>query len=219
MKDVQATGEAFSPQKRTSSALKHEFFKLLSTGTFASHFCPPGSGSTDQIESGSNPDPDMKHCLQEKVPEKNDILLQPLTSRLVVSSRSRVSLAAAMLLSHYTTRSADSSFKTAVCSFRTAVRASEQLFAASDQLFADVEQLFAAIDQLFADVEQLFAASEQLIADFNTRKTDRQLRAAISPLVQKTLAHSLSGIFFTKRAMVFLKTHFSGGEKRKEGQG
>ena len=27
-------------------------------------FLAPGSGSRDQIESGSNPDPDPKHCLQ-----------------------------------------------------------------------------------------------------------------------------------------------------------
>jgi hypothetical protein len=26
------------------------------------HFCPPGSGSIDLIESGSNSDPDPKHC-------------------------------------------------------------------------------------------------------------------------------------------------------------
>jgi hypothetical protein len=29
---------------------------------FVGHFCPTGSGSTDLIESGSNPDPDPKHC-------------------------------------------------------------------------------------------------------------------------------------------------------------
>ncbi len=27
------------------------------------HFCPPGSGSTDPIESGSNPDPDQQPWL------------------------------------------------------------------------------------------------------------------------------------------------------------
>jgi hypothetical protein len=31
-------------------------FKFVST--FVGHFCPPGSGSTDPIESGSNPDTD-----------------------------------------------------------------------------------------------------------------------------------------------------------------
>jgi hypothetical protein len=42
IKDVQATKEAFSPQKRTFSTLKHEI-----TATFPSfwdHFCLPGSG-------------------------------------------------------------------------------------------------------------------------------------------------------------------------------
>ncbi len=41
--DVQATGEAFSPQKRTSSTSKREicyFFPI-----FIGHFCPPGFGS------------------------------------------------------------------------------------------------------------------------------------------------------------------------------
>ncbi len=50
------TKEAFSSQKRTSSTSKHEISLLFST--FVGHFCPPGSGSTDPIESGSNWDPD-----------------------------------------------------------------------------------------------------------------------------------------------------------------
>jgi hypothetical protein len=35
-----------------------------------SHFCPPGSGSTDPIESGSNwdPDPDPQPCLKASGP-------------------------------------------------------------------------------------------------------------------------------------------------------
>jgi hypothetical protein len=41
IKDVQATGEAFSPQKRTSRTSKHEMFVGL--------FCPPGSGSEFRI--------------------------------------------------------------------------------------------------------------------------------------------------------------------------
>ncbi len=51
IKDVQATGEAFSPQKRTSSTSKHEISKLF----FVGHFCGPGCGSrsTELIESGS----------------------------------------------------------------------------------------------------------------------------------------------------------------------
>jgi hypothetical protein len=43
IKDAQATGEAFSPQKRTSSTSKHENSVLFST--FVGNFCPPGSGS------------------------------------------------------------------------------------------------------------------------------------------------------------------------------
>jgi hypothetical protein len=51
-------------QTRTSSTSKHEISELFSV--FVGHFCPPrsGYGSTDLIESGSNPDSDPKHCLQ-----------------------------------------------------------------------------------------------------------------------------------------------------------
>ncbi len=55
IKDVLATREAFSPQKRTSSTSKHEIFIF---SICVGHFCSPRS--TDLIESGSNPDP--KHC-------------------------------------------------------------------------------------------------------------------------------------------------------------
>jgi hypothetical protein len=48
-KNFQATGEAFSPQKRTSSISKHEIFSLFSI--FVGLFCPPGSGSTDLMET------------------------------------------------------------------------------------------------------------------------------------------------------------------------
>ncbi len=54
IKDVQATEEAFSPQKRTPSPSKlaisrKKFF-------FCGSFCPPGFGygSTDLLESGGN---------------------------------------------------------------------------------------------------------------------------------------------------------------------
>jgi hypothetical protein len=40
--DVQATGDAFSPQKKTSSFKKWHFLTFL---YFCGHFCPPGSGS------------------------------------------------------------------------------------------------------------------------------------------------------------------------------
>jgi hypothetical protein len=43
IKDTQATEEAFSPQKRTSSTSKHENSLLFSI--FVGHFCPPGTGS------------------------------------------------------------------------------------------------------------------------------------------------------------------------------
>jgi hypothetical protein len=52
MKDVQATGEAFSPQNRTSSTSKHEISSLFSN--FVGNFSPPGSGS-------SRPNPDLQH--------------------------------------------------------------------------------------------------------------------------------------------------------------
>jgi hypothetical protein len=42
-KDAQATGEAFSPQKRPSTTSKHENSVLFSI--FVGHFFPPGSGS------------------------------------------------------------------------------------------------------------------------------------------------------------------------------
>jgi hypothetical protein len=38
-------------QKRTSSTSKHEISELFSV--LVGYFCPPGSGSTDLIESGS----------------------------------------------------------------------------------------------------------------------------------------------------------------------
>jgi hypothetical protein len=44
MKDNHATGEAFSPQMRTSSTSKHEIYSLCSI--FVGHFCPLGSGSS-----------------------------------------------------------------------------------------------------------------------------------------------------------------------------
>ncbi len=52
-KDAQATGEAFSPQKRTSSNSKHEISLLFSF--VVGHFCPPesGSGSNNSNTCGS----------------------------------------------------------------------------------------------------------------------------------------------------------------------
>jgi hypothetical protein len=47
IKDSQATGEAFSPQKRTSSTSKDENSVLFLI--FWGRFCPPGSGSGSAI--------------------------------------------------------------------------------------------------------------------------------------------------------------------------
>jgi hypothetical protein len=54
MKDVQATGEAFGPQKRKSSTYPYNFYTLF---IFVGHLCPPGSGSALPIRiqiSGSS---------------------------------------------------------------------------------------------------------------------------------------------------------------------
>jgi hypothetical protein len=45
-KEVQATEEVISPQKRTSSTSKHEISLFFSI--FVGHFCPPGPGSVFQ---------------------------------------------------------------------------------------------------------------------------------------------------------------------------
>jgi hypothetical protein len=53
IKDVQATGEAFCPQKRTSSTSKNE--NALIFYLFLGNFCPPGSesGSSNSIQCRS----------------------------------------------------------------------------------------------------------------------------------------------------------------------
>jgi hypothetical protein len=83
IKDSQATGEAFSPQKRTSSNSKDENSVLFSI--FWGNFCPPGSGSGSAIcmriririqqlklmRIHADPDPDMdpdpKPCVQQSL--------------------------------------------------------------------------------------------------------------------------------------------------------
>ncbi len=50
-RNVQATEEAFSTQKRTYSTSKHEISKIFSI--FVGHFYPP------EFEFGFNPDPDL----------------------------------------------------------------------------------------------------------------------------------------------------------------
>jgi len=76
IKDAQATGEAFSPQKRTSSTSKKENSLLVSI--FVCHFCSPGSGSGSAIWMGIririqqhrlmriHADPDPKPCFLAK---------------------------------------------------------------------------------------------------------------------------------------------------------
>ncbi len=60
IKEVQATAEACGPQNRTSSTSKlQNKMKFLNLFYFCGRFCPPGSGFTDLIESGSNTD--LKH--------------------------------------------------------------------------------------------------------------------------------------------------------------
>jgi hypothetical protein len=65
LKDVQATEEAFSPQKRTFSTVKHENSEFGSFLWVIFSLLDPvyesGYGSTDLLKSGPNPDPDMKH--------------------------------------------------------------------------------------------------------------------------------------------------------------
>jgi hypothetical protein len=77
-------GPAFSHQKRTSSTSKHEISKNFFQ--FCGHFCPPGPrswyGSTELIESGSNPDP--KHWFHFLCPP------QCFVNYLVLRSRPRV---------------------------------------------------------------------------------------------------------------------------------
>ncbi len=71
IKDFQATEEAFSPQKWTSSTAKHEISYFFSI--FVGHFCSLGSGlrirkrSPDLIESVSNHDPDPKHWFLQQI--------------------------------------------------------------------------------------------------------------------------------------------------------
>ncbi len=51
-KDNQATGEAFSPQKRTSSTSKHNFFTFY---IFVGHFCPPNPYSDPATQNYADP--------------------------------------------------------------------------------------------------------------------------------------------------------------------
>ncbi len=64
-KNAQATGEAFSPQKRTSSTSKEEISSHCSISP--NNFCPPGSGSGRKklLRIHADPDPYSQgplHC-------------------------------------------------------------------------------------------------------------------------------------------------------------
>ncbi len=66
MMDFQATGEALSPQKRTSRLQNMKFLNFFLLLWFIFVLLDPdldsetGSGCSDLIESGPNPDP--RHC-------------------------------------------------------------------------------------------------------------------------------------------------------------
>jgi hypothetical protein len=70
IKNVQVTEEAFSFQKRPSDTLKKNM-KFLNFFYFLGLFCPPGSGSTDPIESGFDPDPQPWTNFHLALDEKN----------------------------------------------------------------------------------------------------------------------------------------------------
>jgi hypothetical protein len=78
IKNVQVTEEAFSSQKRPSNTSNHELqkFFLLLWVIFAllDPDSESGSGSTDPIESGSNPDPDPQSCFFQTGEEREAIL-------------------------------------------------------------------------------------------------------------------------------------------------
>jgi hypothetical protein len=60
-KGLQATGEAFSPQKKTFSASKHGISIFWVIVALLDPDSESGTGFTELIESGSNPDPYPKH--------------------------------------------------------------------------------------------------------------------------------------------------------------
>jgi hypothetical protein len=72
MKDVQATGEAFSPQKRTSSTSKHEISLLA--------LLDPDPADQNQCGSGST----TQHLLSLEWPESScHILISPAANDLI----------------------------------------------------------------------------------------------------------------------------------------
>ncbi len=79
MKDVQSTGEASSPQKRTSSTLKTiHFYIFLPVG----HFCPLGSGSgvTDQNQCGQIRNTENHHIRMILVRSASVRMVKPISS-------------------------------------------------------------------------------------------------------------------------------------------
>jgi hypothetical protein len=63
MKNVQATGESLSLEKRTSIAL--QTINFLTFSFFVGHFCPPGSGSS------RSKSPDHNTVINPVKPSKN----------------------------------------------------------------------------------------------------------------------------------------------------
>jgi hypothetical protein len=64
MKEFQATGETFNPQKRTSGISKHEIYSLVSSFL---HFCLLGFGSSRQksMRIHAHPDPQQRNTDQQ----------------------------------------------------------------------------------------------------------------------------------------------------------
>ncbi len=68
----------------TKEAIQHlKTWTLKKNSTFVGHFCPPGSGSTGPIESGSNPDPDPKPWIvnNNSVNKARGLFLTTVTDR------------------------------------------------------------------------------------------------------------------------------------------
>ncbi len=90
-KDAQATGEAFSPQKRTFNTSKHEISSLF---YLCGSFCPPGSipDSATHINAYSDPQPCKQLCFSFKLFSKLYIETTCLYCRTIEIQGERVKL-------------------------------------------------------------------------------------------------------------------------------
>jgi hypothetical protein len=79
MKDVQATGEASSPQKRTSSTLRHDNFSLL---LFYDNFAHLDRDSGRPKSTRIHSDPDTQHALNVRRLSLPSILIESLLYEL-----------------------------------------------------------------------------------------------------------------------------------------